>query len=249
MMISPKVPVLCLDGPSGSGKGTVGQICAQRLGWRYLDSGAIYRALAFSLREGGIDIADINSAVQQAAQLQVICLPDPDGAVKIVVNGTDTGQELRTEEIGELASQLASEPRIRDAVLAAQRRARRPPGLVADGRDMGTTVFPDATLKIFLTATPQVRAQRRYKQLKLKGFDVNLAHLFQVIQDRDARDARRRASPLIPADDAVTLDTSDLEITEVVSRVLDLLQPRLVDERAEQTSITSASSGGDSRDR
>jgi cytidylate kinase len=110
-----------------------------------------------------------------------------------------------------MASQLASEPRIRDAVLAAQRRARRPPGLVADGRDMGTVVFPDATLKIFLTATPQVRAQRRYKQLKLKGFDVNLAHLFQVIQDRDARDAQRRASPLVPADDAVTLDTSDLE--------------------------------------
>ncbi len=231
--MSSKVPVLCLDGPSGSGKGTVGQICAQRLGWQYLDSGAIYRALAFSLREAGIDVADINSAVQQAAQLQVACLPDPNGAAKISINGVDTGQELRTEEIGELASQLASEPRIRDAMLAVQRRARRPPGLVADGRDMGTTVFPDATLKIFLTATPKIRARRRYKQLKLKGFDVNLAHLFQVIQDRDARDAQRRASPLIPADDAVTLDTTDLEITEVVSRVLDLLQPRLVHERAE----------------
>ncbi len=244
-----KVPVLCLDGPSGSGKGTVGQICAQRLGWQYLDSGAIYRSLAFSLRQAGIDAADINSAAQQAAQLQVACLPGPDGSAKIMVNGVDTGQDLRTEEIGELASKLASEPRIRDAVLAAQRRARRPPGLVADGRDMGTTVFPDATLKIFLTAAPQVRAERRYKQLKLKGFDVNLAHLFQVIQDRDARDAQRSASPLVPADDAVTLDTSDLEINEVVSRVLDLLQPRLVHERAGRTSITSASSGGDSRDR
>lgn len=230
--MSSKVPVLCLDGPSGSGKGTVGQICAQRLGWSYLDSGAIYRALALLLREAGIDVADVKSAVERAAQLQVACLPGPDGAVKIIVNGADTGADLRTEEVGELASQLASEPRIRDAVLAAQRRARRPPGLVADGRDMGTKVFPDATLKIFLTAAPQIRAQRRYKQLKLKGFDVNLAHLFEVIQDRDARDAQRRASPLVPADDAVTLDTSDLEITEVVTRVLDLLQPRLVHERA-----------------
>lgn len=240
MTRSSKVPVLCLDGPSGSGKGTVGQICAQRLGWHYLDSGAIYRALAFSLREAGIDVTDIKSAVRQAAQLSILCLPDPDGAAKVTINGVDSGQELRTEEIGELASQLASEPRIRDAVLAAQRRARRPPGLVADGRDMGTIVFPDATLKIFLTAAPKVRAKRRYKQLKLKGFDVNLSHLFQAIQDRDARDAQRRASPLVPADDAVTLDTSDLEINEVVSRVLDLLQPRLVLERAEQTSITRA---------
>ncbi len=243
-----KPPVMCLDGPSGSGKGTVGQLCARRLGWKYLDSGAIYRALAFSLRKAGIAAGDVDAAVRHARQLQVVCVPDPDGAAKIIVNGEDTGQQLRTEEIGSLASQLAAEPPVREAVLAAQRRARRPPGLVADGRDMGTTVFPDATLKIFLTASPEIRAQRRYKQLKLKGFDVNLAHLFQVIQDRDARDAQRSASPLVPADDAVTLDTSDLEITEVVSRVLDLLQPRLVHARAERTGTTSASGGGDSRD-
>ena len=135
--------------------------------------------------------------------------------------------ELRTEETGELASRLAAVPVIREALLALQRRCQREPGLVADGRDMGTVVFPDATLKIFLTASAEVRAKRRYNQLKLKGFDVNLAHLLRAIQDRDNRDSERNASPLVPAADAVTLDTSDLSIEEVTTRVLDLLQTRL----------------------
>ncbi len=227
-MTSSKVPVLCLDGPSGSGKGAVGQRCALRLGWRYLDSGAIYRALAYRLSETRVDVEDVRAVLEIARTLQVECLPKTDESASILVQGIDVGDALRTEEMGDLASRLAAVAEVRDAILAVQRRARLPPGLVADGRDMGTTVFPDATLKIFLTASLQVRVQRRYKQLKLKGFGVNLPDLFQTIQERDARDSRRRASPLVPAQDAVTLDTSDLDIDEVASRILDLLKPRLV---------------------
>ena len=238
------IPVLCLDGPSGSGKGAVGQICAIRVGWHYLDSGAIYRALAFLLQKGGVDIADIREAVHQAEKLHVECIPKLNDSAVIVVNGVEASAALRREECGEAASRLAFVPEIRAAVLALQRQARRPPGLVADGRDMGTTVFPDATLKIFLTAAPKERAIRRYKQLKLKGFDVNLAHLFKAIQDRDTRDSLRRTSPLIPADDAVTLDTTDLEIKEVATRVLDLLKLRTVHKRAMETGNFSENGGG-----
>ncbi len=248
MKTPPKAPVLCLDGPSGSGKGAVGQRCALRLGWHYLDSGAIYRALAYRLRQAGVDPVDERAALAIAGTLEVECLPRPDDSAAVLVQGVDVGAALRSEDVGDTASRLAADAAVRDAVLAAQRRARRPPGLVADGRDMGTTVFPDATLKIFLTASLQVRVQRRYKQLKLKGFSVNLPDLFRTIQERDARDARRRASPLVAAEDAVTLDTSDLEIDEVASRILDLLQPRLVRTRAHGTGIANASADTDSRD-
>jgi cytidylate kinase len=222
-----EAPVLALDGPSGSGKGTVGQLCAGRLGWHYLDSGAIYRALAVSVARRGLDAQDTDGVLDLARMLRVEFRPNPPDSAEVVVDGRVLTAELRTEETGELASRLAAVPVIREALLALQRRCRREPGLVADGRDMGTVVFPDATLKIFLTASAEVRAKRRYNQLKLKGFDVNLSHLFRAIQDRDNRDSERNASPLVPAADAVTLDTSDLSIEEVTTRVLDLLQTRL----------------------
>ncbi len=231
-MSSAEVPVITLDGPSGSGKGTVGQFCAQRLGWHYLDSGAIYRAVAVSLLQSGAGPEDVEAAVRIAATTNIECRPNPPDSAIILVDGRDVGSELRTERTGELASQLAAIPEVRKALLALQRRARREPGLVADGRDMGTVVFPDATLKIFLTASAEVRARRRYNQLKLKGFDVNLSHLSQAIQDRDARDSQRDESPLVPAEDAFVLDTSDLVIDEVVSRILDLLTTKLAAERA-----------------
>lgn len=222
-----KVSVLALDGPSGSGKGSVGQICAQKLGWHYLDSGSIYRALAYVVEQGGLSMENINEIVAQADALSMECIPNPPDSAIIRVNGTTVGENLRTEEMGELASQLARIPEVRAALLGTQRRARIPPGLVADGRDMGTVVFPDAICKVFLTASPKVRAQRRYNQLKVKGFDVNLAHLFETIQERDTRDAQRSVSPLQPADDAILLDTSEMNIEEVVSRVLDQLQNQL----------------------
>ncbi|MGA8261693.1 MAG: (d)CMP kinase [Arenicellales bacterium] len=219
--MSDPAPVLALDGPSGSGKGTVGQICAQKLGWNYLDSGAIYRALAYVVQKERLDPGRAEAVVRCARALQMECLPNPPEPALIRVNGEDVGPRLRTEEIGRLASELAAVPAVREALLASQRRVRRPPGLVADGRDMGTVVFPDARWKFFLTASAQVRAERRYKQLKLKGFDGSLAALFQAIQERDTRDAQRSVSPLRAAENAIVLDTSKMSIDEVVSRVLD----------------------------
>ncbi len=216
-----EAPVLALDGPSGSGKGAVGQICAKKLGWHYLDSGAIYRALAYSVRRAGTRHDDVAAIVRCAEALEMACLPNPPESAVIHVNGDNVDDLLRTEDTGRLASELASLPEVRAALLAAQRRMRRPPGLVADGRDMGTVVFPDAKWKFFLTASAEERANRRYKQLKLKGFDVSLATLFEAIQERDTRDASRSVSPLQPAEDAIVLDTSQMSIDEVVSRVLD----------------------------
>lgn len=219
--MSDPVPVLTLDGPSGSGKGTVGQICAQKLGWHYLDSGAIYRALAHLVRQAGLAQDEVAAIVLLARDLRLECVPNPPEPAVVHLNGERVDDLLRTEEVGSLASELAAIPSVREALLRAQRAMRKPPGLVADGRDMGTVVFRDARWKFFLSASAQVRAERRYKQLKVKGFDVSLAPLFEAIQERDARDARRAVSPLKPADDAVMLDTSEMSIDEVVSRVLD----------------------------
>src|SRR3990172_90203 len=197
-----KIPVLAIDGPSGSGKGTVGQLLAQRLGWPFLDSGALYRALGVAAHPAG------------------------GGVVDVGLNGEEVGDRLRTEESGRRASILAAIPEVRLTLLQKQHSFRRPPGLVADGRDMGSAVFPDAILKVYLTATPEIRAERRYKQLKDKGFDVNLRRLLDEIRERDARDTRREASPLKPASDACILDTSQLDISGVVERVYSLLQER-----------------------
>ena len=219
-------PVLALDGPSGSGKGTIGQLCAHEFGWHYLDSGAIYRALAWSALTQKVDDDDIAGLVALADSMQLECRVRLGDVAQIVVNGVDATDSLRTEDAGEMASKIAPIQEVRAALLKLQQRCRQQPGLVADGRDMGTVVFPDAPYKIFLTASAEIRAKRRFDQLKSKGFDVNLARLKESIQARDVRDSNREASPLKPASDALLIDTSDLTIDEVVARIKDHVKQR-----------------------
>ena len=222
-----KVPVLTIDGPSGSGKGTVGQVLAQRLGWRFLDSGALYRALGVAADRARVDLENKTALASLAMVMEIRFTPGTDGdSVAVMLNGEEVGNVLRTEESGRRASILGAIPDVRRALLQKQHSFRQLPGLVADGPDMGSTVFPDALLKIYLTASPEVRAARRYKQLKEKGFDVNLRRLLDEIRERDARDAGREASPLKPAHDACILDTSQLDISGVVEHVQGLLQER-----------------------
>ena len=226
-MTGAPVPVLALDGPSGSGKGTVGQILAQRLGWHFLDSGALYRTLGVAAERARVDLEDKPGLARLARDMNLRFVPRSGGdTVDVVLDGVDVGGRLRTEESGRRASILAAIPEVRQALLQKQHSFRQPPGLVADGRDMGSTVFPDAILKIYLTASPEVRAERRYKQLKEKGFDANLQRLLDEIRERDARDAGREASPLKPAENAYILDTSQLDISGVVERIYGLLQER-----------------------
>ena len=220
------IPVLALDGPSGAGKGTIGQLCADHFGWHYLDSGAIYRALSWLAQESGVAADDVPNLVELADNMELVCHVQIGDVAQIEVNGEIVTDQLRTEETGEIASQIAPIPEVRASLLNMQRRSRKTPGLVADGRDMGTVVFPDARFKVFLTASAQIRAQRRFDQLKSKGFDVNLARLLESIQARDVRDSSRATSPLKPADDALVLDTSDLAIDEVVTRIVDHINQR-----------------------
>ena len=214
------VPVLTLDGPSGSGKGTIGQICAAEFGWNYLDSGAIYRSLGWVAKQQNVALNDVEELTKLADELELVCHVRVNDVAQIEVNGEFVTEQLRTEEIGEIASKIAPLAAVRASLLNLQRRSRKSPGLVADGRDMGTIVFPDAPYKVFLTASAQIRAQRRYDQLKSKGFDVNLARLLESIQARDVRDSSRKASPLKASEDALMLDTSELSIDEVVTRIL-----------------------------
>ena len=213
------VPVIAIDGPSGSGKGTISQIVADKLGYHYLDSGALYRLLALASKNHGLSVESEGDLETLAAHLDVQF--SADGS--IVLEGERVTDEIRTEAVGNRASQIAALVGVRQALLARQRAFRDAPGLVADGRDMGTVVFPDAGAKIFLTASAEARAERRYKQLKEKGISVNLAHLLEDIRERDERDSQRQASPLKPATDAIQLDTTNLSIDEVVDKVLALL--------------------------
>lgn len=222
-----KVPVLAIDGPSGSGKGTVGQLLARRLGWHFLDSGALYRALGVAAARVGVDLGDKPGLARLALAMNIRFVPRTGGdTVGVLLDGEEIDEALRTEEGGRRASIVAAIPEVRRALLQKQHAFRQPPGLVADGRDMGATVFPGAILKIYLTASAEVRAERRYKQLKEKGFDVNLRRLLDEIRERDARDAEREASPLKPAPDACIVDTSQLDISGVVERIYGLLQER-----------------------
>ena len=218
------VSVLTIDGPSGSGKGTIGQFCANQLGWNYLDSGAIYRSLAWVANDANIKANSVDELVQLANSLDLVCHIRLDDAAQIEVNGQIVTEQLRTEEVAAMASEIAPLAPVRAALLALQHRCRKSPGLVADGRDMGSEVFPDAQFKVFLTASAEVRAQRRFNQLKQKGFDASIARLLKSIQERDARDAGRAVSPLIAADDAVVIDTSELSIDQVNDRVLSLVK-------------------------
>lgn len=216
-----QVPVITIDGPSGSGKGTVAALLAAKLGWNFLDSGALYRLLAFAARNHGVDLTNEEALKLLAAHLDVQFGASKSGdGMHIVLEGEDVTQAIRNEQVGAGASQVAALPVVREALLQRQKAFREPPGLVADGRDMGTVVFPDAALKIFLTASAEERARRRYLQLKGKGDDVNLASLLDEIRARDERDTGREVAPLKPADDAVQLDSTKLSIEEVLGQIL-----------------------------
>lgn len=216
-------PVLTIDGPGGSGKGTISARVAQVLGWHYLDSGALYRLLGLAARRAGVSTADEAALIPLIERMRIKFGPD-QGAVWL--DEEEVSSELRTEVSGAAASEVAVHPAVRLALLELQHDFRQMPGLVADGRDMGTVVFPDAQLKIYLTASVEERANRRYKQLIAKGIDVNLSDLFMDISARDERDSSRAVSPLRPADDAVLIDTTEIGIEEVVALVLDLIDKR-----------------------
>lgn len=215
------VPVVTIDGPSGSGKGTIAQMVAERLGFNLLDSGALYRVLALSSQRHGVasDNEDALVVIAEHMDVQFIAGKDYQG-IDIVLEGDGVTNDIRNEEIGKVASQIAVLPNVRDALLTRQRAFRELPGLVADGRDMGTVVFPSADLKVFLTASAEERALRRYKQLKEKGYGGTLARLVEDVQLRDERDMSRKVAPLAPADDAVYIDSSALSIVNVLDKVI-----------------------------
>lgn len=218
-MTPPQVPVIAIDGPSGSGKGTVAAVLAARLGWHLLDSGALYRLVALAAAEHGVALDAADELAGLAATMRVAFRPAADGR-SVELDGRDVTAELRAEATSRAASEVAAVPAVRTALLERQRGFIAAPGLVADGRDMGTAVFPDAALKVFLTATPAERAQRRYKQLKEKGIDVSLHDLSRDIAERDRRDASRPVSPLRPAEDARVLDSTSLSVADVVARIM-----------------------------
>ncbi len=220
------VPVITVDGPSGSGKGTISRRLAQELGWHWLDSGALYRVLALAALRHGVALDDEAALAELARQLDVRFVEDGQGEPRVLLEGEDVSRALRTEETGAAASRVAALPAVRAALLARQRAFRQPPGLVADGRDMGTVVFPDAGLKIFLTASAEERARRRHKQLKAQGLEASMDALLRDIAARDERDANRSVAPLRPAPDAVVIDGSDLTIDQVMARVRALLRER-----------------------
>ena len=209
------IPVIAIDGPSGTGKGTLAARLAARLGWHCLDSGALYRVLGLAAERAGLDLDDGSALEPLAAALPVTF----EGA-QVLLGGDDVGDLIRTERAGSAASRVAAHPGVRGALLEWQRRQARPPGLVADGRDMGTVVFPAAPLKVFLDASPEERAARRYKQLIEKGLDANLADLAEDIRRRDERDRNRPVAPLRAAEDAILVDSTRMSIDEVFDRVL-----------------------------
>ncbi|MFP1739889.1 (d)CMP kinase [Lonsdalea quercina] len=219
-------PVITVDGPSGAGKGTLCKALAEALQWNLLDSGAIYRVLALAALHHQVDIHSEEALVPLATHLDVRFVPE-DGQLKVVLEGEDVSLEIRTEEVGNTASQTAAFPRVREALLRRQRAFREAPGLIADGRDMGTVVFPDAAVKIFLDASAEERAQRRMLQLQAKGFSVNFERLLSEIKERDDRDRNRAVAPLVPAPEALVLDSTEMSLNEVVERALAYVSQKL----------------------
>lgn len=220
-------PVIAIDGPSGSGKGTIARLVADRLGWHLLDSGALYRVLGLHAQRCGVALVDVAALTELARELPVAFDVNEGQAPRILLDGDDVTATIRTETAGEAASRVAAYGGVREALLERQRAFRRPPGLVADGRDMGTVVFPDAPVKIFLTASAEERALRRHKQLNEQGVSGNLSALLRDIVERDRRDATRAVAPLKPAADAVTVDSTGVGIDAVVEQVLRTVEERL----------------------
>ena len=219
------IPVVAIDGPSGSGKGTVSRAVAKRLGWHFLDSGAIYRSLAMAVIRAGIPFEQEAEIAALAARMRLeFTADDPP---RVLLEGEDIAGEIGTETCGNAASRIAASGLVRQALLDKQRGFRKAPGLVADGRDMGTVVFRDANCKVFLTASAQVRAQRRLKQLMDKGLDVNLDGLTREIEERDRRDRERAEAPLVMAEGAVLVDSSDLNAQQVIDKVMSVVQSAL----------------------
>jgi len=219
--VNAEVPVIAIDGPSGAGKGTVARMLSSSLGWHSLDSGALYRATARACRRDGVDLEDEAGVAEVARCLDLRFERARDGELLVFRGDADVSDEIRTEESGRDASAVSAMPPVREALLERQRRFRRPPGLVADGRDMGTVVFPDAPLKFYLTASPGERARRRHEQLKGMGQSVNLARLLRDIRERDGRDGSRAVSPLLPADDAIVIDGTAMSIDTVFAMVME----------------------------
>jgi CMP/dCMP kinase len=215
-------PIVTIDGPSGSGKGTISRAVAQRVGWHLLDSGALYRLVALAGMSAGAAVDDVAAHAALALHMQAEFAVDEDGSERIRLDGQDVTSAIRSEEAGRGASRVAAWPPVRQALLERQRAFARLPGLVADGRDMGTVVFPEAKLKIFLTASPEERALRRHKQLKNKGSDVSLPALSREIAERDLADQTRKVAPLKAAPDACLIDSTGVPVEAVVGRVLEL---------------------------
>lgn len=227
MSTTASVPVICVDGPSGSGKGTIAQGLAQALSFHLLDSGALYRLTALAAERRGVELDEAAAVAAVAREMRIAFEPREERGICVYLDGTPVTRDIRAEAVGMNASRLAAHEPVRAALLQRQRDFRQPPGLVADGRDMGTTVFPAACLKIYLTASAEARAMRRHNQLKEKGIGVSLRGLLRDIEARDEQDTGRAASPLHPADDAVVIDSTALSIEQVTEQALALARERL----------------------
>lgn len=222
-----QAPIITVDGPSGAGKGTLASMLAEHYQWHFLDSGAIYRVLAMAALHHGIELSDVDGLAPLANGLDVVFTIN-NNSQRIILEGEDVTDDIRNEDVGNAASQVAAIPLVREALLRRQRAFQETPGLVADGRDMGTVVFPNAQAKIFLTASAEIRAQRRYEQLKAKGQNVKLSRLLADIEARDDRDRNRTTAPLVPAEDAFELDSSVLNITQVFEKAKDYIDSKLL---------------------
>ncbi|MGS0681635.1 (d)CMP kinase [Shewanella sp. 125m-7] len=226
--MSERAPVVTVDGPSGAGKGTISQLLAEKLGFKLLDSGAIYRVLALAAIHHNVELDNEESLTLLAAHLDVQFVTGKEGkGIKVVLEGEDVSTTIRSQECSNAASKVAAFPRVREALLRRQRAFAEAPGLIADGRDMGTIVFPATPAKLYLTATAEERAQRRYNQLQDKGFDVNIDQLLSEIKERDDRDMNRSVAPLVPAEGALIIDTTNINIEDVLDLALTHIHQKL----------------------